>query len=194
MTGPVIADLTVGQELARREVTVDRARLVRYAGASGDFNPIHWNDRVATAVGLPGVIAHGMWTMGAASSVVADWIGDPGAVLDYQVRFTRPVPVPDPGAATIEVTAVVVAQRAEAQLFEDPAAGIDFSRVVHADERFTHHRPIHAGDRLVTVLHVDSITVRAGLAMITTRAEIASEGGEPVATVVSTLAVRPEES
>ena len=90
--------------------------------------------------------------------------------------------------------AVLVAQRAEAQLFEDPAAGIDFSRVVHADERFTHHRPIHAGDRLVTVLHVDSITVRAGLAMITTRAEIAAEDGEPVTTVISTLAVRPEES
>ncbi|UJP39859.1 FAS1-like dehydratase domain-containing protein [Cellulomonas palmilytica] len=90
--------------------------------------------------------------------------------------------------------AVVVAQRAEAQLFEDPAAGIDFSRVVHADERFTHHRPVRAGDRLVTVLHVDSIVERAGLAMITTRAEIAAEDGEAVATVVSTLAVRPEES
>ncbi|ROS31548.1 MaoC family dehydratase N-terminal domain-containing protein [Cellulomonas sp. PhB150] len=90
--------------------------------------------------------------------------------------------------------AVVVAQRAEAQLFEDEAAGIDFSRVVHADERFTHHRPIRAGDRLVTVLHVDSIVERAGLAMISTRAEIASEDGEPVATVRSTLAVRPEES
>ncbi|WP_258726057.1 MaoC family dehydratase N-terminal domain-containing protein [Cellulomonas sp. NS3] len=90
--------------------------------------------------------------------------------------------------------AVVVAQRAEAQLFTDPAAGIDFSRVVHADERFTHHRPIHAGDRLVTVLHVDSITERAGLAMITTRAEIADADGAPVATVVSTLAVRGEGS
>lgn len=89
---------------------------------------------------------------------------------------------------------MVVAQRAEAQLFEDPAAGIDFSRVVHADERFTHHRPIRAGDRLVTVLHVDAIVERAGLAMITTRAEIAAEDGEAVATVVSTLAVRPEES
>ena len=90
-------DLTVGTEVARREVTVDRARLVRYAGASGDFNPIHWNARVATSVGLPDVIAHGMWTMGAAVSVVADWAGDPGKVVDYQVRFTRPVPVPDPG-------------------------------------------------------------------------------------------------
>ena len=145
------SELSVGDEVARREVTVDRARLVRYAGASGDFNPIHWNARVATAVGLPDVIAPPTF-------------------------------------------AVVVAQRAEAQLMEDPAAGIDFSRVVHADERFTHHRPIHAGDRLVTVLHVDSITVRAGLAMITTRAEISAEDGEPVATVVSTLAVRPEES
>ncbi|GIG30117.1 FAS1-like dehydratase domain-containing protein [Cellulomonas marina] len=89
--------------------------------------------------------------------------------------------------------AVVVAQRAEAQLVQDPAAGIDFSRVVHADERFTHHRPIHAGDRLVTVLHVDAITTRAGLSMVSTRCEIADEAGEPVATVRSTLAVRGDE-
>jgi len=88
--------------------------------------------------------------------------------------------------------AVVIAQRAEAQLVEDPAAGIDFSRVVHAEERFTHHRPIHAGDELVTVLHVDSITERAGLAMVSTRCEIADAAGEPVATVRSTLAVRGE--
>jgi len=88
--------------------------------------------------------------------------------------------------------AVVVAQRAEQQYVADPRAGIDFSRVVHADERFTHHRPIVAGDRLVTVLHVDAVTERAGLAMVTTRAEIAGEDGEPVSTVVSTLAVRGE--
>ena len=85
--------------------------------------------------------------------------------------------------------AVVIAQLAEAQLITDPAAGIDFSRVVHADERFTHHRPIHAGDELVTMLHVDSITERAGLAMVTTRCEITADDG-PVVTVVSTLAVR----
>ena len=109
-----LKDAEKGTELPPLSLRVTRADLVRYAGASGDFNPIHWNDRVATAVGLPGVIAHGMWTMGAASSVVADWIGDPGAVLDYQVRFTRPVPVPDPGAATIEVTAVVGALDPEA--------------------------------------------------------------------------------
>jgi len=88
--------------------------------------------------------------------------------------------------------AVVVAQRAEQQLIADPAAGIDFSRVVHAEERFTHHRPIHAGDRLVTVLHVESIVERGGLAMVTTRAEITADDGARVATVVSTLAVRGE--
>lgn len=131
MTRPAVADLTVGQELARREVTVDRARLVRYAGASGDFNPIHWNDRVATAVGLPGVIAHGMWTMGAASSVVVDWAGDPGAVVDYQVRFTRPVPVPDPGAATVEVVAVAGVVDVEAGTVRvDLTVSVDGARVL----------------------------------------------------------------
>ncbi len=89
--------------------------------------------------------------------------------------------------------AVVIAQRAEAQLIEDPEAGIDFSRVVHADERFTHHRPIRAGDELVTVLYVDSVVERAGLAMVTTRCEIAADDGTPVATVRSTLAVRGDE-
>ena len=104
---PRLEDLEVGQEVARAEVVVDRARLVRYAAASGDFNPIHWNERVALSVGLPGVIAHGMWTMGAAVGPVSQWAGDPGRVVDYQVRFTRPVPVPDPGHATVEVVGVV---------------------------------------------------------------------------------------
>jgi len=104
---PVLASLAVGDPIGSRTVEVDRGRLVRYAGASGDFNPIHFSDRVATGVGLPGVIAHGMWTMGAAVNLVADWAGDPGAVVDYQVRFTRPVPVPDPGVAQVEVTGTV---------------------------------------------------------------------------------------
>lgn len=104
---PTIDRLMVGDEVVRRQIAVDRTRLVRYAGASGDFNPIHWNERVAVEVGLPGVIAHGMWTMGAVASVVSDWAGDPGAVVDYQVRFTRPVPVPDPGSAAIDVVATV---------------------------------------------------------------------------------------
>ncbi|MFB7889598.1 MaoC family dehydratase [Cellulosimicrobium cellulans] len=106
-TRPVLADLSVGDVVGTRTVEVDRARLVRYAGASGDFNPIHWNDAFAAEVGLPGVIAHGMFTMGAAVALVEDWAGDPGAVVDYQTRFTRPVPVPNPGVATLEVTGTV---------------------------------------------------------------------------------------
>lgn len=99
--------MQVGDIFAQRQIAVDRARLVRYAGASGDFNPIHWNERVATSVGLPGVIAHGMWTMGAVVDVVVEALGDPGAVLDYQVRFSRPVPVPDPGEVHLDVVAKV---------------------------------------------------------------------------------------
>ena len=85
----------VGFELPAITVRVTRADLVRYAGASGDFNIIHWNERTALAVGLPGVIAHGMLTMGHAIRVVTEWTGDPTRVVDYQVRFTRPVVVPD---------------------------------------------------------------------------------------------------
>jgi len=85
----------VGTELPEQVSRVTRADLVRYAGASGDFNVIHWNDRVAREVGLPGVIAHGMLTAGIAARAVTAWAGDPGAVVDYQVRFSRPVVVPD---------------------------------------------------------------------------------------------------
>ena len=93
----------VGTGLPEQTFRVTRADLVRYAGASGDFNPIHWNERVATEVGLPGVIAHGMFTMALASRVVTGWAGDPGALEDYQVRFGRPVLVPDDDAGA-EVT------------------------------------------------------------------------------------------
>lgn len=92
--------------------------------------------------------------------------------------------------------AIIVAQRAEAQLIEDPEAGIDFSRVVHADQRFTHHRPIFAGDRLVAELHVDGVRAMGGGAMITTRAEIFAladgDGREPVSTTKSSILVRGE--
>jgi acyl dehydratase len=98
-------DVEVGTQLPAQTFRVMRADLVRYAGASGDFNIIHWNERVATSVGLPNVIAHGMFTMAEAGRVVTDWAGDPGAVVEYGVRFTAPVPVPDDdGGATIEVS------------------------------------------------------------------------------------------
>jgi acyl dehydratase len=104
------AEIEVGQELPPLSVPIERLNLVRYAGAAGDFNIIHWNERVATSVGLPNVIAHGMLTMGVAARVVTDWLGDPGAVIEYGVRFTRPVVVPDPDGATIEITARVTSK------------------------------------------------------------------------------------
>ena len=105
---PRYDEVEVGTELPGQTFPVQRANLVMYAGASGDFNPIHWNERFATAVGLPDVIAHGMFTMAEAVRVVTDWVGDPGAVEEYGVRFTRPVVVPDDDrGATIEVTGKV---------------------------------------------------------------------------------------
>ncbi|MEV8184075.1 MaoC family dehydratase [Specibacter sp. NPDC078692] len=118
MTATVnIADLAVGTEIGSRTLEISRADLVKYAGASGDFNPIHWNERFAREVELPGVIAHGMFTMGAAVQLVTDWIGDPGAVVSYGTRFTKPVPVADldgePGAV-VEVAGVVGALDSDA--------------------------------------------------------------------------------
>lgn len=108
-----MAELAVGQNIGSRSVEVTRQDLVKYAGASGDFNPIHWNEAFARSVELPGVIAHGMFTMGAAVQLVTDWIGDPTAVIDYQTRFTKPVVVEDTTAdagkpgAVIDVTGVI---------------------------------------------------------------------------------------
>ncbi|MEU0006533.1 MaoC family dehydratase [Streptomyces sp. NPDC006314] len=104
-------DVEVGSELPAQSFPVTRATLVRYAGASGDFNPIHWNEKFAKEVGLPDVIAHGMFTMAEAIRVVTDWLGDPGAVVEYGVRFTKPVIVPnDDEGAVIEVSGKVAAK------------------------------------------------------------------------------------
>ncbi|MGQ0629462.1 MAG: MaoC family dehydratase [Sporichthyaceae bacterium] len=108
MPAPTHGEVAKGDVLPSQTFALTRADLVRYAGASGDFNVIHWNSRVATEVGLPNVIAHGMLTMATAVRVVTDWVGDPGAVVDYGVRFTRPVPVPDDEAGSVlEVSAQV---------------------------------------------------------------------------------------
>ena len=102
MTHINIASLEIGQEIGSTEFLLTRDSLVRYAGASGDFNQIHYRDDVAAAVGLPGVLAHGMLTMGAAVQVAVDWAGNAGAVIDYQVRFTKPVVVdPVEGAVLV---------------------------------------------------------------------------------------------
>jgi len=103
------AAVDVGTTLPAGRFPLHRATLVMYAGASGDFNVIHWNERIAKAVGLPDVIAHGMLTMAVAGRVVTDWVGDPGAVVEYGVRFVRPVVVPDDDqGAVLEVAAEVV--------------------------------------------------------------------------------------
>ena len=88
-------EISVGLSLPERRVRVTRSTVVRYSGASTDFNEIHFSDRHAHAIGLPGVLAHGMWTMGTGLATVNDWLGDPARVVSYFVRFTRPVVVPD---------------------------------------------------------------------------------------------------
>lgn len=113
MSGITASSLEIGQVVAEAEFALSRDSLVRYAGASGDFNAIHYRDDVAQSVGLPGVLAHGMLTMGLAVQPVVDWIGDPGRVLDYQVRFTRPVPVDAAEGAIVSVTAKVGALEAD---------------------------------------------------------------------------------
>jgi acyl dehydratase len=117
-----MSDVAVGTELPEQVYRVTRADLVRYAGASGDFNPIHWNERIASEVGLPGVIAHGMFTMALAGRAVTAWTGDPGAVVEYQVRFGRPVVVPDDDAG-----AEVTVRGTVAALLEDSRARVDLT-------------------------------------------------------------------
>ena len=114
---PTLAGLVeapvIGQIVAERSYLFTRDTLVHYAGASGDFNPIHYRDDIAQSVGLPGVLAHGMLTMGVAVQPVVEWAGDPGRIIDYQVRFPRPVPVDATDGATITVVAKVGALEAE---------------------------------------------------------------------------------
>jgi acyl dehydratase len=101
-------EVNVGDQVGPMSITVTRADLVRYAGASGDFNPIHWNERFARVVGLPDVIAHGMFTMALGARLITSWAGEPSALVDYRVRFTHPVVVPDDDAgATVELSAEV---------------------------------------------------------------------------------------
>jgi acyl dehydratase len=124
MSAPDASAPQVGDEIPAREFPITRADLVRYAGASGDFNPIHWNERFAKSVGLPDVIAHGMFTMATAVRVVTDWAGDPGAVVEYGVRFTRPVVVPDPDGTTLTVSGKVSGVREDGLLDVDLTATV----------------------------------------------------------------------
>jgi len=118
---PQKSGLAVGDVVAEQQYHLTRDTLVRYAGASGDFNPIHYRDDMATSVGLEGVLAHGMLTMGLAVQPVVEWLGgDSGKVLDYQVRFTRPVLVDPDAGAEVHVVAKV-------GLLDDDGARIDLT-------------------------------------------------------------------
>ena len=122
--------VAVGDTLPAQDFQIHRFDLIRYAGASGDFNIIHWNERIATSVGLPNVIAHGMFTMAEAVRVVTDWVGDPGAVVEYGVRFTRPIAVPDPEGAVLHVEGSVREVRDDGLVEVDLVATVDGQTVL----------------------------------------------------------------
>jgi acyl dehydratase len=120
-----------GTDLPARAYRVTRLDLVKYAGASGDFNIIHWNERVARAVGLPNVIAHGMYTMAQAGKFVTEWVGDPGAVTDFGVRFSAMVPVPDDDeGATIEISGKVLDKLDDNKVVVDIVAKANGAKVL----------------------------------------------------------------
>jgi acyl dehydratase len=125
------ADVDKGTELPARSYRVTRLDLVKYAGASGDFNPIHFSERVARSVGLPNVIAHGMFTMAQAGRFVTEWAGDPGAVIDFGVRFSAMVPVPDDDqGATIELSGKVLDKLGDNKVTVDILARADGAKVL----------------------------------------------------------------
>ena len=132
MTAKVKYDeVEVGTSLPAQTFQVQRINLVQYAGASGDFNVIHWNERIATSVGLPNVIGHGMFTMAEAGRVVTDWVGDPGAVVEYGVRFSSPVVVPDDDmGATLNVSGTVAEKLDGNRVAVDLEARVGESKVL----------------------------------------------------------------
>lgn len=127
-----LSSLAVGEVVATADYPLSRDSLVRYAGASGDFNPIHYRDDVAQSVGLPGVLAHGMLTMGVAVAPVVEWCAKDLMVLSYQVRFTKPVVVDPHEGASLHVEAIVATLEAES---ENPSARIDLTVTSHTGEK-----------------------------------------------------------
>ena len=119
-------DVAEGEPLPGLLLPLRRLDLIMYAGASGDFNPIHWSERIATSVGLPNVIAHGMLTMAVAARVITEWVGDPGAVSELSGRFVRPVPIPDDDQGTqVRITAAVAAKLPDRRVRVELQAVID---------------------------------------------------------------------
>ncbi|HEX6233568.1 MAG TPA: MaoC family dehydratase [Jiangellaceae bacterium] len=135
-------DVQAGTELPQRTFRVTRADLIRYAGASGDFNPIHWSDRIAKDVGLPTVIGHGMLTMALAARLLTDWVGDPGAVVEYGVRFSRPVVVPDDAdGVAVTVSGVVTNIREDGLVDVELTVKADDQKVLTQSRGVVRYRP-----------------------------------------------------
>jgi acyl dehydratase len=131
MMGASYDSVEKGTELPARSYRVTRLDLVKYAGASGDFNVIHWHERLARSVGLPTVIAHGMYTMAQAGKLLTEWAGDPGAVTDFGVRFSAMVPVPDDDSgATIEISGKVLDKLEGNKVTVDIVARADGAKVL----------------------------------------------------------------
>jgi acyl dehydratase len=127
----------VGDQLPERQYQLSRANLVRYAGASGDLNPIHWSDRVALAAGLPGVIAHGMLTMALGGRLLTEWTGDPAAIVEYAVRFARPVVVPDDdNGVTLMMSGTVT------EIRDDGRIGVQVTAIVGDEKVLTQARAV----------------------------------------------------
>ena len=130
---PSYDEVEVGTVLPERTFPIQRVDLIRYCGASGDFNVIHWNERIAKAVGLPDVIAHGMLTMAEAGRILTDWAGDPAAVESYSVRFSRPVVVPDDDrGAVLTVSGTVDEKREDGRVLVSLTATVDDAKVLTA--------------------------------------------------------------
>jgi len=131
MASPSYDDVPIGAEIELRQYSVTRSDLVRYAGASGDFNVIHWNERLAKSLGLPDVIAHGMVTMALVGRFVTEWVGDPGAVFELSVRFSSPVVVPDDDkGALVEISGVVSGKLDDRKVSVDITARSDGAKVL----------------------------------------------------------------
>jgi acyl dehydratase len=127
----------VGETLSERQYRLTRSDLIRYAGASGDINPIHWSDRVAAAAGLPGVIAHGMLTMALAGRFVTEWTGDPGAVVEFGVRFARTVVVPDDDDGVLLTVSGVVTE-----IRGDGLVGVELTAMVGNEKVLSQARAV----------------------------------------------------
>lgn len=131
MSAPRYDEIEAGHQLPEQDVAITRADLVRYAGASGDFNIIHWNERTAREVGLPDVIAHGMLTMAKGANLIVAWVGDPARVEEYGVRFAKPVPVPDDAeGATVRFSAKVAKKLEDGRVRIDVEARCDGEKVL----------------------------------------------------------------